>query len=157
MEDREIVALYWQRQEQAIAESRQKYGRFCHRIARNILSIPEDAEECVSDTWMKAWDTMPPQRPDSLRAYLGCLVRNLSISRYRANRAQKRYDSMEILLSELGESSQPQKAWNRRWMRRNCRAPSRIGSGCWRCGSGSGLSGVTGMENRSNPWHWNTG
>ena len=103
MEDREIVALYWQRQEQAIAESRQKYGRFCHRIARNILSIPEDAEECVSDTWMKAWDTMPPQRPDSLRAYLGCLVRNLSISRYRANRAQKRYDSMEILLSELGE------------------------------------------------------
>ena len=101
MEDSAIVALYWQREERAIAETDRKYGRFCHQIARNILTIREDAEECVSDTWVRAWNTMPPQRPNSLKAFLGCIVRNLAISRYRASRAQKRYGGMEILLSEL--------------------------------------------------------
>ena len=103
MEDSAIVALYWQREERAIAETYQKYGRFCHQIARNILTIREDAEECVSDTWVKAWNTMPPQRPNSLKAFLGCIVRNLAISRYRSSRAQKRYGGMEILLSELDD------------------------------------------------------
>ena len=95
MEDSAIIDLYWLREERAIAESDQKYGRFCHQIARNILTIREDAEECVSDTWVKAWNTMPPQRPNSLKAFLG--------SRYRASRAQKRYGGMEILLSELDD------------------------------------------------------
>lgn len=103
MEDRLIVGLYWQRREEAIDASQRKYGRFCHRIAENILSIREDAEECVSDTWIHAWNAMPPQKPDSLRAFLGRIVRNLAISRYRANHAQKRYGGMELLLSELGE------------------------------------------------------
>lgn len=103
MEDRLIVGLYWQRQEQAIVESQRKYGRFCHRIAENILTLREDAEECVSDTWIRAWNTMPPQKPDSLRAFLGRIVRNLAISRYRANHAEKRYAGMDLLLSELGE------------------------------------------------------
>lgn len=101
MEDRQIVALYHQRQEQAIRESEKKYGHYCRRIARNILTLPEDAEECVSDTWLAAWNAMPPQFPQVLSAFFGRIVRNLSISRYRANHAQKRYAGMEALLSEL--------------------------------------------------------
>lgn len=101
MEDQEIVALYWARNQQAIAESQQKYGAFCATLARNILSIPQDAEECVNDTWHRAWDTIPPQRPGNLRAYLGKIVRNLSIDRWRHNKAQKRGDGMDVMLSEL--------------------------------------------------------
>ena len=103
MEDHLIVGLYWKRDESAITESQRKYGGFCHRIAESILVVREDAEECVSDTWVRAWNSMPPQKPDSLRAFLGRIVRNLSISRYRAEHAKKRYAGMELLLSELGE------------------------------------------------------
>jgi len=101
MEDQAIVALYWERDERAIQESEQKYGPYCWTIAWNILSSREDAEECVSDTWHNAWNTMPPQRPHSLAAFLGRIVRNLSISRWRREHAQKRYGGMEALLSEL--------------------------------------------------------
>ena len=69
----------------------------------NILHSPQDSEECVSDTYGRCWDTMPPQRPMSLRAYLGAIVRNLSISRYRAEHAQKRYAGAQMLLSELSD------------------------------------------------------
>ena len=103
MEDTGIIALYWQRDERAIAETDGKYGPLCRGISMNILRSFPDSEECVSDTYLKAWDTMPPQRPESLRAYLGRIVRNLSISRYRALHAQKRYAGAEVLLSELGE------------------------------------------------------
>lgn len=103
MEDLQIIDLYWQRDEQAIRETDGKYGPLCHRIAMNILSSFQDSEECVSDTYGRAWDTMPPQRPDSLRAYLGRIVRNLSISRYRSIHAQKRGEGAEVLLSELGD------------------------------------------------------
>lgn len=101
MEDHAIVALYWARSETAIAETDRKYGNYCWSIAWNILSNREDAEECVSDTWHNAWNTMPPQKPVSLAAFLGRIVRNLSISRWRRSRAQKRYAGMETLLSEL--------------------------------------------------------
>ena len=101
MEDTNIVALYWERNQQAIVESSRKYGSFCGGMARNILGNPEDAEECVNDTWHRAWDTIPPQRPVSLRAYLGRIVRNLSIDRWRRSRAQKRGEGMELMLSEL--------------------------------------------------------
>ena len=104
MEDARIIELYWQRDEGAIQETDTKYGAFCQRIAMNILSSFEDCEECVSDTYGRCWDTMPPQRPVSLRAYVGAIVRNLSISRYRALRAQKRYNGAEVLLSELEDS-----------------------------------------------------
>lgn len=103
MEDSAIIGLYWQRSEQAIAETDSKYGAFCHRIAMNILRSFPDSEECVNDTYGKAWDTIPPQKPDSLRAYLGRIVRNLSISRYRLLHAQKRSAGADVLLSELGE------------------------------------------------------
>lgn len=101
MEDRQIVKLYHARDEQAIAESHAKYGGYCQRIALNLLGIPEDARECVNDTWLAAWNRMPPDAPQSLRSYFGRITRNRSISRYRANRAEKRYVEMEALLSEL--------------------------------------------------------
>lgn len=101
MEDAAIVALYWSRDEAAIAETQRKYGPYCRAIALNILSSREDAEECVSDTWHSAWNAMPPQRPGSLSAFLGRIVRNLAISRWRRERAQKRSGGLEVLLSEL--------------------------------------------------------
>ena len=101
MLDEAIIELYFKRDEDAISESRLKYGAMLSAIAMNILRIREDAEECVSDTYLAAWDRMPPERPASLRAFLGRITRNLSISRFRKNRAQKRYDAMETLLSEL--------------------------------------------------------
>ena len=90
MEDAQIIEMYWLRDEGAIRETDSKYGAFCQRIAMNILSSFEDCEECVSDTYGRCWDTMPPQRPMSLRAYVGAIVRNLSISRSPARRAEKR-------------------------------------------------------------------
>lgn len=101
MDDPAIVALYWKRDETAIAETERKYGGYCRAIAKNILSSPEDAEECVSDTWHNAWNAIPPQKPDSLGAFLGRIVRNLSISRWRQEHAQKRFSGLEALLSEL--------------------------------------------------------
>ena len=102
-EDTQIIDLYWQRDERAIGETDTKYGSFCHKLAMNILHSFQDSEECVSDAYSRCWDTMPPQRPGSLRAYLGTILRNLSISRYRAERAQKRFSGAETLLSELGD------------------------------------------------------
>ncbi len=103
MEDHEIVALYWERDESAIRETDRKYGGFCQKIALNLLGIREDAEECVSDTYLAAWNAMPVQRPALLRSWLGRVVRNLSVDRWRKSRAQKRYAGMELLLSELDE------------------------------------------------------
>lgn len=101
MEDTEIIDMYWLRDEGAIRETDSKYGAFCHRMAMNILRSFQDSEECVSDTYVRCWDTIPPQRPRSLRAYLGTIIRNLSISRYRSTHAQKRSSGAEVLLSEL--------------------------------------------------------
>ncbi len=104
MEDAEIVRLYWDRDEQAITESDTKYGPLCRRIALGILTIPEDGEECVSDTWLRAWNAMPPQRPTRLGAFLGRLTRNLALDRWRRDHAEKRYGGETALaLEELGE------------------------------------------------------
>lgn len=101
MDDREIITLYQSRDETAITETDRKYGPFCRRVAENILTVREDAEECVSDTYHAAWNAIPPQEPRSLRAFLGRIVRNLSLDRWRAGRARKRYNGVEVLLSEL--------------------------------------------------------
>ena len=101
MDDLAIIQLYHQRDQAAIRESDRKYGGLCRSIARNILSIREDAEECVNDTWHAAWNRMPPARPQALGAFLGRITRNLSISRWRRDHAQKRFGGMEVLLSEL--------------------------------------------------------
>ncbi|MBE6994998.1 MAG: sigma-70 family RNA polymerase sigma factor [Ruminococcaceae bacterium] len=104
MDDREIIALYWARAEQAIAETDRRYGPYCRAIARRILPSPEDGEECVSDTWLKAWQTMPPQKPACLRAFLGRITRNLALNRLEALRADKRGGGESSLaLEELGE------------------------------------------------------
>lgn len=104
MEDCAIIDLYWKRDETALLESDRKYGAFCRAIARNILAHQEDAEECVNDTWLRAWNAMPPARPSPLRTFLGRITRNLSLDRYRAARAQKRGGGdVELLLDELGQ------------------------------------------------------
>jgi len=103
MEDLEIVGLYWARDQLAIAESERKYGALCGSIAMNILHNREDSEECVNDTWGRAWDSIPPQRPGSLAAYFGRIVRNLALNLWQKGRAQKRGGGAELLLSELGE------------------------------------------------------
>jgi len=101
MEDIQIIELYWQRNEQAIAETSSKYGAFCFSIAKNILSIHEDAEECVNDTYHQAWNVIPPQRPNKFRPWLGKIVRNIALNLWNKNHAQKRYAGMTELLSEL--------------------------------------------------------
>lgn len=104
MEDLKIINLYWSRDEAAISETNKKYGGMLHGIAFNILTNHEDSEECVSDTYKKAWITIPPQKPRYLAAYLGRIVRNLSFNLWNKNRAQKRYDGIELILSELSDS-----------------------------------------------------
>jgi len=103
MDDQAIIELYFARDEDAIRETNRRYGAYCRRIALNILTLREDAEECVSDTYHAAWNAMPPARPGSLRAFLGRITRNLAITRYRAQRAQKRFAGLETMLSELDE------------------------------------------------------
>lgn len=102
MEDNQIIDLYWARSQQAIAESERKYGAYCHTIARGILDREEDAEECVNDTWFRAWNAMPPRRPNILSAFFARLTRNLSLDRWRLSRAAKRGGSqVEAALQEL--------------------------------------------------------
>lgn len=101
MDDREIVALFYERSEQAITELSKKYGDLCFKIADNILNNEQDAEECVNDAYLGAWNSIPPQNPDSLRAYLCRIVRNLSLKKLRTNSALKRGSRFEISLSEL--------------------------------------------------------
>ena len=98
MDDAMIVELYWQRQERAIAETKTKYGAYCQTIAQRILNDRLDAEECVNDTYLGAWNAMPPHRPASLRTFLGKIARNLSLKRWRARSAAKR-GSGEVALS----------------------------------------------------------
>ena len=103
MDDQSIVELYLQRDENAIKESRNKYEAYCYRIAMNILSVAEDVEECINDTWISVWNRIHPVIPKSLKAFLGKLVRDISLSRYRAVHAKKRYNGMELILDELAE------------------------------------------------------
>lgn len=104
MDDISIVQLYWDRSEQAIAETDIKYGAYCYTIAYNALASNEDAEESVSDTYMAAWNKLPPHRPASLAAFLGKITRYISINRWKARNTAKRGGG-EILLT-LEELSQ---------------------------------------------------
>ena len=104
MTDESIVNLYWDRNESAITETDLKYGRYCFSISYNILSNKEDSDECVNDTYNAAWNSMPPQRPVILSAFLGKIVRNISLNRYKELNAQKRGgNQIELILDELGE------------------------------------------------------
>jgi len=101
LEDREIIQLYWDRDTNAISETDVKYGPYCMKIANNILDNGNDAEECVNDTYYKTWDTIPPQRPEVFPPFLGKIIRNIALDRYRYNHAQKRTGKMDDMLSEL--------------------------------------------------------
>jgi len=104
MEDARIVALYFDRDETAISESQKKYDRYLTAISYNILADTGETEECVSDTYLAAWNAMPPHRPQLLSAFLGKITRRLSIDRYRARSAAKRGGGETALaLEELGE------------------------------------------------------
>ena len=101
MEDGKIIDLYFARSEAAIAETERKFGPYCRTIARNILADPADCEECVSDTWLRAWEAMPPERPRQLKAFLGRITRNLALDHWRSGRAKCRGDG--AIDAELGE------------------------------------------------------
>lgn len=103
MEDQRIVDLYWDRNEDAILHTQRKYDSLCRTIAQNILGNLQDAEECVNDAYLKVWNSIPPQRPQSLVAYLSRVVRNISLDRYRHNHAEKRSRGADVMLSELEE------------------------------------------------------
>ena len=101
MEDSEIIGLYFNRDEKAITETAAKYGAFCLTIALNILRSREDAQECVNDAYLQAWNAIPPQKPDHLGAWLGRVVRNNACNLWTKNHRQKRCAGMEELLNEL--------------------------------------------------------
>lgn len=104
MEDSRIIALYWQKNADAIQETNSKYGAYCFAIADNILHSREDAEECVNDTWLNAWNAMPPQKPARLRPFLAKITRNLAFNRYNARSAGKRGGGeLVLVLDELAE------------------------------------------------------
>ena len=102
MEDRGIIDLYWARQEQALVETEAKYGSYCRTIAYHILRDRQDSEECVNDTWLRAWNAIPPQRPAILSSFLGTITRNLSLDRYKlAHRAKRGGGRLTVALEEL--------------------------------------------------------
>ncbi len=103
MEDKQIIELYLARREEAIAETQTKYGHYCQAIAERILLSFQDAEECVNDTYGKAWNSIPPTIPNCLRTFLGTITRRLAIDRYHYNTAVKRNDNMTLALEELGD------------------------------------------------------
>ncbi len=104
MNDQEIIALYYMRNEQAITETAKQYGRLCHTVAENILHDRQDTEECVSDAFLRVWNSIPPERPQKLAAYLCRITRNLALDRYRSRRRLKRDADMTVSLTELEDS-----------------------------------------------------
>lgn len=101
MDDSEIIKLFFERSEQAIVELSEKYGSVCAKVANNILNDRSDAEECVNDAYLAAWDTIPPQRPNPLLSYVCRIVRNLAIKKYRSNTAAIRNSTYDVSLDEL--------------------------------------------------------
>ena len=102
MKDEDIIELYWKRNENAISETENKYGKYCHSVSYGILQNHADADECVNDTLVGAWNSMPPQRPARLASFLGKITRNLSLNRLKYCNAEKRGNGqLETVLSEL--------------------------------------------------------
>ncbi len=102
MKDEEIIDLYFKRDENAIKETDSKYGNYCYVVSNNILNNPEDAKECVNDTFLTAWNKIPPERPYILSAFLAKITRNISLTRYRLMNAQKRSnDQVSMSIDEL--------------------------------------------------------
>ena len=116
MDDKSIVQLYWDRNESAIFESSEKYGAYCTSIAHNILFNMDDAEECVNDTWLHAWNAMPPHRPSMLSTFLGKIVRNLSFDLYkRLHRDKRGGGNIDEVLDELNDCVSENDNTERQW------------------------------------------
>lgn len=103
MDDKEIITLYLQRSQMAIIETKSKYGHYCRAIASNILSNYADIEECENDTYMAAWNIIPPNWPNKLSVFLGRVIRNIALDKYSYNKAKKRNNEFDVILSELEE------------------------------------------------------
>ena len=104
MSDEQIVELYWRRDERAIRETDRKYQHFLLTVAHNILRDAQDCEECLNDTYLGAWNAIPPARPKVLQAFLATIMRRTAIDRYKAGKRQKRIDSeLTVALSEVEE------------------------------------------------------
>ena len=103
MDDSAIIQLFWERSESAITELSKKYGDYCLRLSANILPDRQDGQECVNDAYLALWDAIPPARPDSLRAYLSRVVRNLSCGRADYRSAAKRDDRHRVCIQELDQ------------------------------------------------------
>ncbi len=101
MTDTDIISLFWNRSEQAITELSSKYGRLIYSIANNILNNHEDVTECVNDTYLGVWNTIPPQKPSSLQAFVCRIARNISLKKYRFNTAAKRDSRFDVSMEEL--------------------------------------------------------
>ena len=104
MDDEKIIEMYWTRSERAITATMAKYSKYCHAISYNILRSNEDAEECVNDTYLQAWNAIPPTRPNNLAVFIGTITRRLSLNRYKMYKREKRgCGQVEIALTELEE------------------------------------------------------
>lgn len=103
MDEKQIINLLFARSENALTELSSKYGRLCTQLAANIVNDRQDAEECVNDTWLGVWNSIPPNNPESLISYVCRLTRNIAVKRYRHNTAAKRNSSYDVVLDELSE------------------------------------------------------
>ena len=104
MEDKRIIELFFERDERAIAETDKKYGAYCMRVAENILDNEQDSAECVNDTWLRAWNSIPPTIPERLRAYLCAITRRLSVNRFNMRKTHKRgCGETPVVIDELSE------------------------------------------------------
>lgn len=103
MEDNEIIELYWNRNQTAISETDKKYGRYCTTIAYNILQNEEDSKECINDTYLKTWNSIPTERPNIFKLFLAKITRNLAINIYEKKKAKKRNNGIDLVLEELEE------------------------------------------------------
>ena len=101
MNDRKIIELFFARDEEAIKETEKKYGKLCRYIAQNFLASREDAEECVNDTWLALWNSIPPDEPEPLSAYISARAKNIAISKSRANNAWKRGGNVQTVSDEI--------------------------------------------------------
>lgn len=101
MGDQQIIQLFFQRCEEAVTQTQKKYGALCRSVAQRLLADPRDTEECVSDTYLRAWNVIPPERPRSLRAYLARITRNLALDRYKYNTAAQRSTALTDAFEEL--------------------------------------------------------
>ncbi len=118
-EDSRIIELYFERNESAVAETDKKYGAYCMTVSKNILGNEEDAKECLNDTYLAAWNSIPPKIPEKLSLFLGKITRNLSLNRYRKNETKKRGGgTADIVFDEIGEiisgSENPEEKFERK-------------------------------------------